>query len=94
MDRRRRLLRFRAASAGLGCILLTVALPRSAMISGTNPMDVEKLARHLFQVDTQVSRDRIQYGCFEAMPSNLQDWWRDRAARRIAEQMTGGGDGS
>jgi hypothetical protein len=55
------------------------------MTSGTNPMDVETFARHLFQVDTQVSRDRIQYGCFEAMPSGLQDWWRDRAARRITE---------
>jgi hypothetical protein len=52
---------------------------------GTHREDVEKFARHLFAVDTQVSRDRIQYGLFECMPSNLQNWWRDRAARRITE---------
>jgi hypothetical protein len=60
---------------------------------GTHREDVEKFARHLFAVDTQISRDRIKYNnFFDRMPINLQNWWRDRAARRIAEQMTGNGD--
>lgn len=45
---------------------------------------VELMARILFKNDTY-DRDFKEYGEFEKMPPGLQEWWRDRAARRIRD---------
>jgi hypothetical protein len=46
---------------------------------------IEAAARKLFETDTEVSRDRTQFKTFDAMPPNLQQWWKDRAERKVDE---------
>lgn len=42
-------------------------------------------ARWLFETDEEVYWDREMYGEFDFMPGELQQWWRDRIARKIVE---------
>lgn len=46
---------------------------------------IESTARNLFEIDTEITRDREQYKTFDAMPPALQNWWRDRAERKVDE---------
>lgn len=54
------------------------------LIRQTRAAELERQARHLFEHDS-FDRDRRDYRTFDAMPAGLQEWWRDRAARRMAE---------
>jgi hypothetical protein len=47
---------------------------------------IERLARHLFDVDEQFNEDRKRFVSFDRAPSGLQDWWRDRAERHMELQ--------
>ena len=42
-------------------------------------------ARQLWATDTEVTRDREDYATFDDMPPQLQQWWCDRATRKVAE---------
>lgn len=46
---------------------------------------VERSARKLFEIDTEFQRDRDVFKTFDAMPPELQQWWCDRAARKVTE---------
>ena len=46
---------------------------------------IEAAARILFETDEEIERDRKLYGEFDKMPPELQQWWRDRAERKVAE---------
>ncbi len=50
-----------------------------------HPHKVEKKARYLFANESECTKDRAEYVSFDAMPENLKEWWRFRAARRILE---------
>jgi len=54
-----------------------------------SPDTVERTARHLFATDPEMNRDRELFFEFDAMPQNLQEWWRDRAARHIVSAPYG-----
>lgn len=51
--------------------------------------DLEKRAKVLFETDQNFDRDRRLYGKFEAMPPELQQWWKDRA---WVQELTALGD--
>lgn len=45
---------------------------------------IEQAARKLFEHD-EFSRDRDVFKTFDAMPPELQQWWCDRAERKVTE---------
>jgi hypothetical protein len=42
-------------------------------------------AKILWATDTEVTRDREDYESFDDMPPGLQQWWFDRAVRKVSE---------
>jgi hypothetical protein len=51
--------------------------------------EIDKGVRELFITDHEFGRDRMDYGTFDAMPPNLQEWWRERYLRRASDVRRG-----